>query len=310
MVPNSLVVAFDKSVQFEPLAGLPPTADYSRPGTLVIPVDETLPEEKKPGWIVDGQQRAAAIRVADVKSFPICVTAFIAADDREQREQFILVNSTKPLPKSLIYELLPATDSCLPSHYQRRRFPAQLLARLNRDADSDLAGRIRTPTSETGVVKDNSILKMIENSLSDGVLYRLRGLPDGENEVEEMLRVLKSFWRAVKETFSDAWDKPPRRSRLMHGAGVVSLGFLMDAIADRYRSDGLPDVKRFRGDLEPLTEVCSWTNGYWDFGAGAQRKWDDIQNTSRDIELLTNFLLMQYKARVWNRALANRPQAR
>ena len=53
----------------------------------------------KPGLIVDGQQRAAAIREARIDSFPICATAFIANDDREQREQFILVNSTKPLPK-------------------------------------------------------------------------------------------------------------------------------------------------------------------------------------------------------------------
>jgi hypothetical protein len=39
---------------------------------------------------------------------------------------------------------------------------------------------------------------------------------------------------AVRDTFADAWDKPPRQSRLMHGVGIASLGFVMDAILDRY----------------------------------------------------------------------------
>src|SRR5215510_6348709 len=36
MIPNALVVAFDKRVQFEPLPGAP-AVSYARPGTLVIP---------------------------------------------------------------------------------------------------------------------------------------------------------------------------------------------------------------------------------------------------------------------------------
>src|SRR5207253_2887007 len=127
--------AFDHRVRFEPAEGSPP-ADYTRFGTLVVPVDQSLPEEERPGWVVDGQQRIAAIREAEIGRFPICVVAFITDDDQEQREQFILVNSTKPLPKGLIYELLPTTRTKLPSLLQHRRFPAYLLDRLNRDAGS------------------------------------------------------------------------------------------------------------------------------------------------------------------------------
>jgi hypothetical protein len=36
-----------------------------------------------------------------------------------------------------------------------------------------------------------------------------------------------------------------------------------------------------------------WTNGFWDFGPGAQRKWNELQNTTRDIQLLTNYLLCE-----------------
>jgi DGQHR domain-containing protein len=219
MIPNSIVVAFDSRVQFVP-GPSSISSECSRAGTLVIPADPTLPDEDKPGWIVDGQQRVAAIREANVSEFPIFVVGFITKNEHEQREQFILVNSTRPLPKGLIYELLPATKAHLPTILERRRYPAALLDRLDYDADSPLRQLIRTPTTSAGVIRDNSILKMLENSLSDGVLYRFRDAKSGKPDTEEMLAVLKCFWGATKKVFHDAWEKPPRESRLMHGAGI------------------------------------------------------------------------------------------
>ena len=55
---------------------------------------------------------------------------------------------------------------------------------------------------------------------------------EAEGDTEVMLDLLNAFWSAVNEVFKDAWGKPPRKSRLMHGAGVMSLGFVMDAIGD------------------------------------------------------------------------------
>ena len=86
----------------------------------------------------------------------------------------------------------------------------------------------------------------------------------------------------------------------MHGAGIVSLGFVMDAIADRYRKKN-PGPKEFRKNLKPLAEHCRWTEGYWDFGPGQQRKWNEIQNTQKDIQLLSNFLLVQYRTQLTGR---------
>ena len=299
MLPNSIVVAFDRRVRFEPSGHESEAASYGRPGTILIPLSEN--GEHKVGWIVDGQQRAAAIRDANVKSFPISAVGFIAAEEDEQREQFILVNSTKPLPKGLLYELLPSTHAKLPDLLQRRRFPALLLQLLNRDADSPLKGLIATPTTPEGVIKDNSILKMLENSLTDGVLYRFRDPQSGESDVKAIIAVLKNYWGAVRTVFHAAWGLPPRQSRLMHGAGIVSLGFLMDAISDRHRKKRIVDHNTFAKDLEPMRDECRWTDGYWDFGPGAQRKWNEVQNTTRDIQVLSNHLLLRYKELVWSR---------
>ena len=189
LLPNSIVVAFDQRVRFVP-DRRKAASPYSSTGTIVIPLNGHG-EGPKPGWIVDGQQRVAAIREARVKTFPISVVGFIADSDAEQREQFILVNSTKPLPKGLLYELLPSTTARLPDLLQRRRFPAQLLDLLNQQDDSPLRGLISTPTTPTGLIKDNSILKMLENSLSDGVLYRFRHPDAGGGDVDSMVAVLK-----------------------------------------------------------------------------------------------------------------------
>src|SRR5256885_14896797 len=148
-----------------------------------------LDEEDRPGWIVDGQQRAAAIRDARVERFPIFVNAFITEEVAEQRAQFILVNSTKPLPKGLNHELLPSTEAPLPLALHKKRLPALLLERLNNDADSPLRSRIRTPNSGGGTIKDNSILNMLENSISDGGLYPYRFANRGRPDVEGMLRI-------------------------------------------------------------------------------------------------------------------------
>ena len=76
----------------------------------------------------------------------------------------------------------------------------------------------------------------------------------------------------------------------------------MDAVSDRYRT-GLPTGDEFALNLSPLIAVCNWTTGYWEFGPGKQRKWNEIQNTSKDIFLLANYLLFQYKKLVWDHAL-------
>ncbi len=295
MIPNAIVVAFDARVRFEP-AGTKTDVSYVTPGVLVIPVDEDLADEHKPGWIVDGQQRSAAVREADVRTFPLCVTAFITASQGEQRAQFILVNSTKPLPKGLIYELLPTTEGLLPPALMRKRFPTLIVERLNYDEDSPFRGMIHTPTTPDGVVKDNSVLRMLENSLTDGCLYHYRDADTGTGDIEEMLLILKPFWRAVKKVFDEAWDQPPRRSRLMHGVGIASVGYLMDAITDKYMVRGIwPDEADYVAELELLSEVCAWTSGFWHLGSGSLRRWNELQNTPKDIQLLTGHLLREHR---------------
>ena len=299
MIPNALVIAFDKRVTFSPISEAP-GVDYARPGILSIPIAEDASEER-PGWIVDGQQRSAAIRDAQVGSFPICVTSFITDSDDEQRSQFILVNSAKPLPKGLIYELLPATSGTLPVALQLRKFPSLLLRRLNCEVRSPLYKLIRTPTMPDGIIKDNSILKMLENSLSDGALYRFRDLSTGQGDDEAMIELLNQFWSAARQVFADAWAKPARQSRLMHGVGIISLGFLMDAIFDRY--SGMARHPRLISLLIlanlPTSAAGRMATGSSDRPASASGT--NFRTRPATSKLLTSYLLFEYKTRVWGK---------
>ncbi len=296
LLPNAIVLAFDDRVRFQPARGR--RKGEVRHGTLIVPHDPSWDEVDKPAWVVDGQQRLAAVEDAAIDGFPMCAVGFIAESDSDQREQFMLVNSTKPLPKGLLYELLPSVTGRLPVALQNRKLPAQIAERLNFADRSPFSAMIQTATNPEGCIKDNSILRMLENSLSDGVLYWFTGGRGGP-DIESILNILTEYWSAVRSVFSQAWGLPPRRSRLMHGAGIVSMGMLMDTICAGYRSQGFPDRAGFECEIGAVASVCHWTSGYWQLRNGERRKWNEVQNTSRDIQLLSDHLREEYKARVW-----------
>ena len=110
-----------------------------------------------------------------------------------------------------------------------------------------------------------------------------------------MIAILDNFWSAVAEVFPDAWNKPPRRSRLMHGAGIIAMGYLMDAISHaRGTVEEIVPQSEFAADLKSIADDCHWTEGTWPFDDG-ERAWNDIQNTPRDIQRLSDYLQTRYR---------------
>ncbi len=289
MLPNAIVVAFDDSVTFEP-ARARSGVDYSRLGSLVIPIEEGQDDSTKPAWLVDGQQRSAAIRDADLVEFPVAAVGFIARGDEDQRSQFILVNNTKPLPKGLIHELLPDTEGHLPPAYLRRKLPAYLMSRLNSDSDSPFHRLIATPTMANGYIKDNSVLKMIENSLYEGAIYQYRDPQSGLGDDEQMLTHLKNFWGYVQDQWPIEWSMPPRKSRLTHGVGILSLGFVMDHLTEGVPASDLSGL-HLPDRLRDVNQVTAWIDGTWSLGPDDKRRWNGLQNTPQDVRLLTNLLM-------------------
>ncbi|MFI6817221.1 DGQHR domain-containing protein DpdB [Nonomuraea sp. NPDC050328] len=297
--PNPIIMALSSRVHFRCTRGgnRYPDDGVSDTGRLVVP----LPEEgkPKPAWIVDGQQRALALSQARRQDFPMPIIAFIADTVNLQRDQFVRINNTKPLPRGLVTELLPEVDSPLPPRLAIRKAPSQLCDILNSDKNSPFYGLIKRAsaagTKQSGaVVTDTGIVDMIQESLTShsGALYPYRDIGRGETDFDGIIQALFLYWTAVRETFPDAWGKSPEKSRLMHGAGIRAMGRLMDRIlgvVDPLRSDAPETVRKH---LELIAPHCRWTSGVWE---EIGHRWNEIENVSKHVHELSNYLIRVYQ---------------
>lgn len=300
LFPNAIILALSPEVHFAASRGTRPKGDQgiAQSGTLNIPLFE---EGKRVAWIVDGQQRSLALAQAENRDIAVPVIGFVSDSLDIQREQFILVNKAKPLPTRLINELLPETSGVfLPRELSIRRVPSELCGLLNRDPASPFHQLIKRPSDGAALCKsiitDTAVIAMIRNSINNplGALATYRVTHQGRDgaDLENMYRLLVTFWSAVKSVFPDAWGKDPRQSRLMHSAGLLAMGVLMDRIYSR--ANATYDVKVVERELQKVVHACRWTCGTWE-GLGVA--WNEIQNTPRDIRRLQTALVQAYIGR-------------
>lgn len=289
LFPNSIILALGKEVEFRQSRGPIPTnlLDIAQSGNLTIPI---RPEGKRVAWIVDGQQRSLALAQAKNNRIPVPVVAFISPDIETQREQFILVNKAKPLPTRLINELLPEVDALLPRDLASRKLPSELCNLLNKDPKSPFYKIIRRESnvqSEHGVVVDSAILDSIKRNLRPpmGALSQYKGAIYSDSDA--MYQTLIMYWSCVRETFPEAWGKPPTESRLMHSAGIKAMGALMDQIMLRADSTPQPESE-IRNSLARINPYCRWTHGVWE---DINCRWNEIQSTTQHISRLSEFLI-------------------
>ena len=289
LFPNAIILAISDTAHFTQSRGEKPSGDVriSEAGTLRIPIRG---DGNKEAWIVDGQQRSIALSRAKNQNFPVPVVAFVSENLSVHREQFILVNKARPLSPRLINELLPEVDSRLPRDLSPRRIPSELVNLLHTRPDSPFQGMVSrlSEDSNRAVITDSALMNMIRNSMNSplGALAPFKASASHPADVDSMYQVLTAFWSAVKEVFKDAWGKPPTESRLMHSAGIVAMGSLMDRIALRPSVTG--DFNAHAKDsLQRIAPDCFWTDGRW---PEMDRDWNDLQATTKDIKMLAEQL--------------------
>ena len=261
VLPNPVVLAFTSGVATEQMEG----------GLARFRVDVG---SGPPGLVVDGQQRLTALLESGRGDFQVFVAALVCRDEVELRRQFVLINNTRPLPKSLLYELLPTLPG-LPARLSARAFAAKLTERLNYETGSAFAGRINMHTNPGGVIKDTAIQRVVMNSVADGALRELMHFPDGDDRSYELLN--QYFW-AVRDVFEEDWEgRTSRTSRLVHGAGIQAMGYVMEVL---YSRDGSQRRAEFRSGLSCLAGRTAWTQGAWRYAENDIRPWNSIQNVN------------------------------
>jgi DGQHR domain-containing protein len=275
LLPNAVIVAFVDGIHLK----------KSARGALHVSIDA---RKGPPGFVVDGQQRLTALSGLEKPGFQVLVSGLVCQDYDQLRQQFVLVNSTRPLPRTLIYELLPTIDG-LPERFTARKFAARIVEHLNYSGSSAIRGQIRQHTSPGGVISDTAMQKLIMNSASNGAIREFMRYEDRE---DKSFRLVDEYFAAVQETFRPEWvGMSPRHSRLRHGAGIVAMGFVMDQL---HASLGATTRAEFREGLEGLKPATAWTSGTWKIDGG-DVPWNGIQNTPTHIDLLTRFLVSTTK---------------
>lgn len=296
--PNPIILAFSSNVKFKSSRGPNVGDGLSTGGILEIPIPKK--GGKKPAWIVDGQQRALAVSLSKRKNIPIPINGFVADDLEIQRDQFIRINNTKPLPRGLINELLPEVSLApFPPNLSVRKIPSTLCEWLNNNDKSPFQGMINRASTnpeekKKRVIADSSIMKVIQESITSpsGCLFPYRNLATGETDFEGICKVLIIYWTAVRNIFPEAWGLPPSKSRLMHGAGIQALGRIMDKVMQGIYVDDPKAVPKVEQELQLLKPICRWTKGHWEELGGIP--WNGIQNTPKDIRVLSNFLIRAF----------------
>ena len=290
LFPNAIILALSPEIKFKLSRGSRPDGmvAVADSGTLTIPV---RPDGERAAWIVDGQQRSLALSRTKNNKLPVPVIGFVSDSLEMHREQFILVNKARPLPTRLINELLPEVSARLPRDLAVRRLPSELCNLLNKDRASpfhELIRRESDPSGSQAVVTDSALIKAIENNLKAplGALAQYRSGGEGA-DTQSMYQALLTYWSAVKDAFPEAWGKPPKKSRLMHSAGIRAVGALMDPIMLRADSSPSPS-EEIRQSLGRLAPHCRWTQGVWE---QLQLRWNDPEATPQSIKQLSDHLI-------------------
>lgn len=274
VLPNSIVLAFTDHVTVHPAKG----------NVVTIEIDIT---DGPPGLIVDGQQRLSALAPLTNKTFEVFVSGIVCQNEEELRRQFILINNTRPLPKELIYELLPGLEN-LPERMSSRSMASALTQRLNFDSKSSLYRQIHLHTNPEGKIANNAIQRVIMASRSHGALRILAQASDGD---EKCFQCVSDFYRAVQAVFKKEWDSlTPKTSRLVHSVGIISMGRVMEVAFHVCQARTFGD---FCGVLESFRDQCHWTQGKWTIGNSdnvREREWNEFQSTHPDIQMMSDHL--------------------
>ena len=290
LFPNSIILAMSSRAKFTSSRGPEVDDGCAVAGTIDIPLPSE--GEVKPAWIVDGQQRTLALLKCNKPNMPVPVCAFIADEVSIQREQFFRVNTTRPLPRGLITELLPEVTTNLPSRMASKQIPAAICEWLSSNQASPFFKLVRrssmTPDEAVETcVADSSIVKMLEESItsSAGCLYPFRNVTTNQTDFEAITQLLVVYWTAVKRVFPTAWGKSPEKSRLMHGAGIRAMGRLMDRIMPNIKARGPKGIAQVEKELSLISNKCRWTNGKWETMNGMA--WNEVQNVPKHIQMLS-----------------------
>lgn len=194
--------------------------------------------------VVDGQHRIEALaRLVQMDSdrwsgFEIPFVCMLGADEREEMEQFYVVNSTaKSVRTDLALDLLkqraetdPNVMSSLVEHGETWKVTGQTIVEQLANAPV-WRNRIRFPRDPKGDT-------VIASSAIVASLKQLLGTPFfGSVALGNQVKVLDSYWRGIRQIIPEAFDDPVLFT-LQKATGVMVMHGLLVSVLEYLRSAG------------------------------------------------------------------------
>jgi DGQHR domain-containing protein len=255
-------------------------------------------DHEKSVLLVDGQQRTAALDLADIEKCPqlmLSVNAIRATDD-DAKDIFQIANSTVKINADFKRALLATMDEA-PGYLKSERNLALAVKTLAvEDTSSPFHGivayqGIKYAKKQKPPVAYNSLFAVVRN-FAEGSLQELL------NSHETLAEVVKRSYSIVKKVWPADWGKSPKENRLMHGAGIRSLGdLILTKVENRlpdYGGDILSEDLWVAVDksIQRLREHLVWSDDEFATAAKAVKDTykgyiDGVQNTEQDIARLT-----------------------
>ena len=198
-------------------------------------------------YVVDGQHRVEALKrlvTTDAKKwdkFEVPFVCMLGASERQEMEQFYVVNSTaKSVRTDLALVLLkeraesdPEVMNLLVKRGESWKVKAQSLVEKMEQSSPLWRGRIRSPGQPKGTTTISS----------GGMVGSLKQLLDtpyfGESiTIDNQLKILEAFWRAVNQLLPEAFENPAAYSLLKANPGVLVMHGLLVSAIEYVRSQG------------------------------------------------------------------------
>jgi DGQHR domain-containing protein len=228
--PNSIIVNLDPTkVRFEP------SASGDR-GTMIIPKSTGV------AWIIDGQHRLYGFERSDGKEFDLLVAAFLGLTPRDQATIFKVINSTqKGVSPSLIYDLIDLTKD---AEYLDQR-AHEIVKALNTDDDSPWKEQIKMLGVGRGMISQAAFVVELKKLLQDTIFK--------EYDASDQIKLLKDYFKAVKELFPEAWLS--KKHVLCKTLGVAAILMTMRKVLIHCRLKNSFTKDTMKSVLENIKEI-------------------------------------------------------
>ena len=222
----------------------------------------------------------------------------IRRDDIEiQRDQFLRVNNTRPLPRGLITELLPEVSTPLPANLEAKKIPSAICELLNSNEHSPFYNDPARLTFERQQ-EERDYIRHVDHCDSSGSISHLLDVffRIGTSQLVRQTSMVsgRSSWRTgprLKPRFRRRGGN--RLARVAYARCRASLNGKADGSRNVILDPRSPHVLgHVKHELQVIAPVCRWTSGRW--AELGDLQWNEIQNVPRHIRMLSSFLIRAY----------------